>query len=372
MMNCYEKIGLSRVVNASGRMSKLGASTISDITATQVIEAAKNYVVVDELIDRAGQIISQYTLAQDSCVCSSASAAIAISVAGLISKGKKSIIEKLPVTDGLANEVIIQKGHVINYGACEDQMIRLGGGKVVEVGMANKVEIEDIEEAINEKTICLMYVKSHHCVQKGMVSLEKMIEIAHRHGLPVLVDAAAEEDLKKYVAMGADLVCYSGHKAFEANTSGFVTGKKELISYCKKQYIGIGRAMKVGKEQIMGLLAALQQYEMKNTDEYVDKQKEIVSYLIDKLNQIKGLSCQMIQDEAGREIYRCQVKLSSKELNITAAELDKKLQEGNIKIYCRNHWTNNNIIAFDPRPMVEGDKELIVKKMIEILGEQNG
>ena len=89
MMNCYEKIGLSRVVNASGRMSKLGASTISDITAKQVIEAAKNYVVVDELIDRAGQIISQYTLAQDSCVCSSASAAIAISVAGLISKGKK-------------------------------------------------------------------------------------------------------------------------------------------------------------------------------------------------------------------------------------------------------------------------------------------
>ena len=145
MMNCYEKIGLSRVVNASGRMSKLGASTISDITATQVIEAAKNYVVVDELIDRAGQIISQYTLAQDSCVCCSASAAIAISVAGLISKGKKSIIEKLPVTDGLANEVIIQKGHVINYGACEDQMIRLGGGKVVEVGMANKVELEDIE-----------------------------------------------------------------------------------------------------------------------------------------------------------------------------------------------------------------------------------
>ena len=130
--------------------------------------------------------------------------------------------------------------------------------------------------------------------------------------------------------------------------------------------------MKVGKEQIMGLLAALQQYEMKNIDEYVDKQKETVIYLIDKLNQIKGLSCQMIQDEAGREIYRCQVKLSSKELNITAAELDKKLQEGNIKIYCRNHWTNNNIIAFDPRPMVEGDKELIVKKMIEILGEQNG
>ena len=366
-MNCYERIGLNRVINASGRMTALGASTISSFVAKEAAEGGQSFVVVDELIDKAGEIISQYTGGQDSCVCCSASAAIAISIAGMISKGKKSIIERLPDSEGLANEVIIQKGHVIQYGACESTMIRLGGGKIVEVGMANEVAKEDIEEAINEKTICLMYVKSHHCVQEGMVSLKDMIEIAHRNDLPILVDAAAEEDIKKYVAMGCDLVCYSGQKALEATTSGFVTGRKDLISYCKKQYIGIGRAMKVGKEQIMGLLAALKQYENKDMASYVAKQHEIVDYLVEELNKLGGLKCSKMQDEAGREIYRCHIVVDEKKLNMTAIEIDKKLKEGNPSIYCRHHGLANGIISFDPRPMVDGDKELIVEKMKKII-----
>lgn len=366
-MNCYEKIGLNRIINASGRMTALGASTISSETAKAVSEGGMSFVVVDDLINRAGEIISTHTGAQDSCVCCSASAAIAISVAGLISKGKKSIIEKLPDSRGLANEVIIQKGHVIQYGACETTMIHLGGGVAVEVGMANEVAECDIEEAITEKTICLMYVKSHHCVQDGMVPLEKMIEIAHKHNLPLLLDAAAEEDLKKYVAMGADLVCYSGQKAFESCTSGFITGRKDLIDYCKKQYIGIGRAMKVGKEQIMGLLSALDQYENKDMKSYVDKQLEIVDYLVSELNKLPGLKCHKVQDEAGREIYRCQVVVDKSVTGLSAIEIDKKLKEGNPSIYCRHHSLANGIIAFDPRPMVDGDKELVVEKFKKIL-----
>ncbi|MDO4378847.1 MAG: DgaE family pyridoxal phosphate-dependent ammonia lyase [Erysipelotrichia bacterium] len=366
-MNCYEKIGLNRVINASGRMTALGASTISAQTAKDAAEGGQSFVVIDDLINRAGEIISTYTGGQDSCVCCSASAAIAISVAGLISQGKKSIIEKLPNSSGLTNEVVIQKGHVIQYGACESTMIRLGGGVVVEAGMANEVDPLDIEEAITDKTVCLMYVKSHHCVQEGMVSLEKMIEIAHTHNLPILVDAAAEEDLKKYIDMGCDLVCYSGQKAFEATTSGFVTGRKDLIAYCKKQYIGIGRAMKVGKEQIMGLLSALKQYTDKDMAKYVAKQHEIVDYLVVELNKIAGLNCKKVQDEAGREIFRCHIDVDEDKLKMTAVEIDQKLKAGNPSIYCRHHGLANGIISFDPRPMVDGDKELIVEKMKKII-----
>lgn len=366
-MNCYEKIGLNRVINASGRMTALGASTLSAKTATDSGLGGQSFVVINDLIDKAGEIISTYTGGQDSCVCCSASAAIAISVAGLISKGKKSVIERLPDSRGLANEVVIQKGHVIQYGACESTMIHLGGGVVVEAGMANEVAIEDIEEAITDKTICLMYVKSHHCVQEGMVSLADMIKIAHNHNLPILVDAAAEEDLKKYISMGCDLVCYSGQKALEATTSGFVTGRKDLISYCKKQYIGIGRAMKVGKEQIMGLLSALEQYANKDMVSYVNRQHEITDYLISELGNIDGLSCKKVQDEAGREIYRCQIKVDEQKLHMTAIEIDKKLKSGNPSIYCRHHALAEGIISFDPRPMVDGDKELIVSKMKKII-----
>ena len=366
-MTVYEEIGLPRVVNASGRVTVLGVSTISDKVAKAAVAGGQSYVVVEDLLDKAGEIISQYTGGEDSCPTVCASAAIALSVAGMISKGKKTIMDRLPDSTGLANEIILQKGHVINFNAPIETMLRLGGGVPVEAGCATEVVVEDVEELINEKTVALLYVKSHHCVQKGMLDLPTMIDIAHRHNLPLMVDAAAEEDFRKYIAMGADLVCYSGAKALEATTSGFVTGKKELISYIKKQYHGVGRAMKVGKEAIMGLLAALEQYENKDKQAEVAKNVKIVDWLVDEINQIPNLKAQKIQDEAGRAIFRARVFVNPEKAGMTATELEGKLKAGTPTIRCRTEFMSLGSLDFDPRPLVEGDKELIVAKLKEIM-----
>lgn len=366
-MSIYQDIGLARVINASGRVTVLGVSTISDKVAEAAVAGGQSYVVIDDLIDRAGEIISRYTGAEDSCPTVCASAAIAISIAGLISKGKKSIMDRLPDSAGLANEIILQKGHVINFNAPIETMIRLGGGVPVEAGTATEVVPEDIEEAVTDKTVALLYVKSHHCVQKGMVELPVMIDIAHRNGLPLIIDAAAEEDFRKYVAMGADLVFYSGAKALEATTSGFVTGKREYVAWAKKQYKGIGRAMKIGKEGIMGLLAALEQYEKKDKEAEVAGNVEIVKYLCEEINRIRGLRAEMIQDEAGRAIYRARVYVDSREAAMTAEELDRQLKDGDPTIRCRTEFKNLGMLDFDPRPLVAGDKELIVEKLKKIM-----
>ena len=366
-MTVYEEIGLPRVINASGRVTVLGVSTISDKVAKAAVAGGQSYVVVEDLLDKAGDIISQYTGGEDSCPTVCASAAIALSVAGMISKGKKTIMDRLPDSTGLANEIILQKGHVINFNAPIETMLRLGGGVPVEAGCATEVVVEDVEELINEKTVALLYVKSHHCVQKGMLDLPTMIDIAHRHNLPLMVDAAAEEDFRKYIAMGADLVCYSGAKALEATTSGFVTGKKELISYIKKQYHGVGRAMKVGKEAIMGLLAALEQYENKDKQAEVAKNVKIVDWLVDEINQIPNLKAQKIQDEAGRAIFRARVFVDPEKAGMTATELEGKLKAGTPTIRCRTEFMSLGSLDFDPRPLVEGDKELIVAKLKEIM-----
>ena len=366
-MTVYEEIGLPRVVNASGRVTVLGVSTISDKVAKAAVAGGQSYVVVEDLLDKAGEIISQYTGGEDSCPTVCASAAIALSVAGMISKGKKTIMDRLPDSTGLANEIILQKGHVINFNAPIETMLRLGGGVPVEAGCATEVVVEDVEELINEKTVALLYVKSHHCVQKGMLDLPTMIDIAHRHNLPLMVDAAAEEDFRKYIAMGADLVCYSGAKALEATTSGFVTGKKELISYIKKQYHGVGRAMKVGKEAIMGLLTALEQYENKDKQAEVAKNVKIVDWLVDEINQIPNLKAQKIQDEAGRAIFRARVFVDPEKAGMTATELEGKLKAGTPTIRCRTEFMSLGSLDFDPRPLVEGDKELIVAKLKEIM-----
>ena len=366
-MTVYEEIGLPRVINASGRVTVLGVSTISDKVAQAAVAGGQSYVVVEDLIDKAGEIISRYTGGEDSCPTVCASAAIALSVAGMISRGKKTIMDRLPDSTGLANEIILQKGHVINFNAPIETMLRLGGGVPVEAGCATEVVVEDVEELINEKTVALLYVKSHHCVQKGMLDLPTMIDIAHRHNLPLMVDAAAEEDFRKYIAMGADLVCYSGAKALEATTSGFVTGKKELISYIKKQYHGVGRAMKVGKEAIMGLLAALEQYENKDKKAEVEKNVKIVDWLVDEINQIPNLKAQKIQDEAGRAIFRARVFVDPEKAGMTATELEGKLKAGTPTIRCRTEFMSLGSLDFDPRPLVEGDKELIVAKLKEIM-----
>ena len=366
-MTVYEEIGLPRVINASGRVTVLGVSTISDKVAKAAVAGGQSYVVVEDLLDKAGEIISQYTGGEDSCPTVCASAAIALSVAGMISKGKKTIMDRLPDSTGLANEIILQKGHVINFNAPIETMLRLGGGVPVEAGCATEVVVEDVEELINEKTVALLYVKSHHCVQKGMLDLPTMIDIAHRHNLPLMVDAAAEEDFRKYIAMGADLVCYSGAKALEATTSGFVTGKKELISYIKKQYHGVGRAMKVGKEAIMGLLAALEQYENKDKQAEVEKNVKTVDWLVDEINQIPNLKAQKIQDEAGRAIFRARVFVDPEKAGMTATELEGKLKAGTPTIRCRTEFMSLGSLDFDPRPLVEGDKELIVAKLKEIM-----
>lgn len=366
-MNIYERIGLPRVINASGKMTALGVSTIDERVAKQMNEAAMSYVNIEALYERAGLEIAKYTGAEDACITSSAAAGIAIAVAASITGDDLSKIEKLPTSAGMKNEIVIQKGHAVNFGAPIIQMIRLGGGVPVEVGQANKVQDFNIESAINENTTALFYVKSHHAVQKGMVSIEKMVQIAHNHNLPLIIDAAAEEDIKKYVAMGADVVIYSGAKAIEGCTSGFVTGKSSLMRACRLQYKGIGRAMKIGKENIMGIVKAVELYSTKDNGESVKLQKQKVDYIIEEGNKIEGLKCRMVQDEAGREIYRAEIKVDSKTLGVDANYIMKELQKGNPAIYIRDHYVNIGILSIDPRPLGNDEEKMIVEKLKQVI-----
>ena len=369
-MSVYTDIGLKRVINACGRVTILGVSTISEQVAKAAVEGAQSYVVIDDLMDRAGKIIAQHTGAEDACPTSCASAAICLSVAGLVTKGRWHDVAKMPFSDGMANEIVLQKGHAIEFGAPIETMIRLGGGVPVEAGTVNEVCVADIEESITDKTVALLYVKSHHCVQKGMVDVETMRDIAHKHNLPFMMDCAAEEDFRKYIALGADLVCYSGAKALEATTSGFVTGKAELISYVKKQYRGIGRPMKVGKEQIMGLLAALDQYDNRDHKTEAARNKAVADWLVEHVNAIPGLRAEEIADEAGRAIWRCRITLDDKapeSRGKTASSINDALLQGDTLVRARTEFLNLGKIDLDPRPLVEGDKELIVDKLTKIM-----
>lgn len=369
-MSIYQDMGLRRVVNASGRVTVLGVSTFSDRVAKAACEGGQSYVVVEDLMKRAGELISEHTGAEASCPTSCASAAIALTVAALVTKGRYTDMMRLPDSSGLANEIVLQKGHAINYGAPMDTMIRLGGGVPVEVGQANEVHPEDIEEAIGERTAALLYVKSHHCVHKGMVAPEVMRDIAHAHGLPFIMDCAAEEDFRKYIALGADAVTYSGAKALEATTSGFVTGRAGIIENVRKQYVGIGRAMKVGKEQIVGLLAALDQYESRDHEAEARANEARVDRLVDAMGRIPGIRSSKVWDEAGRDICRCRIELDAEAPEgLTMQAVNDRLRSGDPIVWARTEFLNLGKIDFDPRPMSDADEPLVAGRVSEILEE---
>lgn len=239
------KYGLKRVINASGRMSILGVSAPTDTVMEAMKIGGQNYVEISDLVDKAGAHIAELIQSEAAVVVNSASSGIALSVAAIVTEGNRRKSEKLHQEAIEKNEIIMLKGHNVQYGAPVETMVSLGGGKLVEVGYANEGKTEHIADAINENTAAILFVKSHHAVQKNMISVEEAWEVAQENHVPLIVDAAAEEDLKKYVKV-SDLAIYSGSKAIEGPTSGIVAGKKEYIEWVKVQLHCIGRSMKVG------------------------------------------------------------------------------------------------------------------------------
>ena len=356
-MNIYTEQGLPRVINASGRMTKLGVSTIADEVGKVLVDAAQNYVVIDDLLRWAGKKVGNLVSSADACITSSASASITLSVASLICKNSLQKVEHFndTVNKTKKRQVILLKGHSINYGAPVSTMIELGGGEVVEVGYSNSSKIDDIRSAVNDDTLAIIFVKSHHCVQKNMVGVKEVIEFANEAGIPCIVDAAAEEDLSVYIAMGADFVSYSGAKAICGPTSGFVACRtQEYADNMRLQYYGIGRAMKVGKENIMGLVKAIEIYQTVGIEPLVGI--DSLKGFMEKINQIEGLSCKIIQDEAGRLIYRAKIDFDEKIYGMTAKEVAKALSQRNPAIYTRDHLANTGSLAIDPRPLTSIDE----------------
>ncbi|MGL4523305.1 MAG: DgaE family pyridoxal phosphate-dependent ammonia lyase [Bacilli bacterium] len=366
-MGKFSELGLITVINGSGKMTALGASAVAPSVAEAMGQAAMDYVDIEEMMAFFGQEVAKHTGAEDGCPTIGAAAGVAISVAACISGKKISLIERIPNTEGLRNEVIIQKGHCIHFGGSIEQMITIGGGVVKSVGAANKVTAAHIEEAITENTAALMYIKSHHAVQKGMASIEDMLSIGEKHKIPVIIDAAAEEDLRKYIDMGADAVIYSGGKAIEGPTSGFIAGKKDFMESCRMQYKGVGRAMKVSKEAMVGLLTALRNYE--NRSDNSAEQMKRMRALCNQLAGLDEVSCEIKQDEAGRAIYRAAITLK-KTAPMTALELNKMLQTGNPSIYLRDHYANVGTLYVDPRPLLDGQVEIIAQEIIRLLTKE--
>ncbi|WP_054958578.1 DgaE family pyridoxal phosphate-dependent ammonia lyase [Paenibacillus dakarensis] len=358
------KYGLKRVINASGRMSILGVSAPTDTVMEAMKQGGQSYVEIADLVDKAGDHIARILGSEAAVVVNSASSGIALSVAAIVTRGNRRMSERLHQDLMDKNEIIILKGHNVQYGAPVETMVFLGGGRLVEVGYANEGRAEHIEDAITDKTAAVLYVRSHHAVQKNMISVEEAWEVAQRKGVPLIVDAAAEEDIHKYVKV-SDLAIYSGSKAIEGPTSGIVGGKRTYIEWLKVQLHGIGRSMKVGKETTFGLLQALDEYIVKKDKSEFEK-AELQKLM--PLNDIPGVRVTIVQDEAGRAIFRARIQIDPQQSGTTAKEVAAGLQNGEIAIYTRDYGVRQGYFDIDPRSLMGDDITVIRNTISELVG----
>ncbi len=365
-MISYETLGIPRVINASGRMTALGGVALHPDVVAAMVEGARANVNMEALKDVAGERLAAWCGAEAAMVTPGASAGNVIMTAAAVSGNDPYRASQLPNAAWPRREIVLQLGHAVSYGGRITQDIHHAGGVPVLVGTVNSVHAFDIADAINERTAAVFFVQSHHAVQKGMLSLPTVIAIAHERGVPVLLDAAAEEDVHRYIAMGADLVTYSGGKAFEGPTSGFILGDKERIAACRLQEGGIARPMKVGKETILGLLAAVERYVTNDVTAEKARQMGVIEALKGGLDDLPHTRLTIEQDEAGRAIWRLHLTLDEAALGFTAMTLMKELQMHDPPIFPRGHWANMGTVALDPRPIADGDVPIIIEAIRSI------
>lgn len=365
----WKKLGLPRIINAAGKMTYLGSSAVVDDVAEAIILGAQSYVDMAELKAAAGRRIVELINVPAACVVSSAAAGIVQAVAATITGTDQTFIEQVPHVNTLKRDVIIQKSHAVNFGAPITQMIGLGGGKVIEIGSSNRCSSHHLESALSETTASILFVVSHHVQAEDAVSLVETISLAHNRGVKVIVDAAAETDLVKYVELGVDLVIYSGHKAIGGPTSGIVMGDPTLIAACVAQETGAGRAMKVSKEAISGLLSALERYisgaGMASGEELVARLERVQSAAGEKL----PATFEIVWDKT-RPIPRLVVTILSSSPK-TAGEVVSQLESANPSIRTRNHAVDEGLIGIDPRELTRNGAQYLGLLLRKVLTGEN-
>ncbi len=358
---------LKQVINASGTMTTLGAAAANPEAIAAATAILTRAVDMAELHRAASLAIARATGAEAGCVTACAAAGISVAVAAAMTGDDLARIERLPDTDGLKDQVVLQKGHNCHFSGEIAQMVRLAGASVVEIGAVNRATGYQLEGALGERTAAALYVVSHQTSQAGMIGLDEFCTICHARGVPVLVDAAAEYDLHGFLARGADLAIYSAHKVLGGLTAGIIAGREKLVRACYLQEYGIGRAMKVGKEGIASTIAVLQRWQALDKEALWRQEHARAERAAGTLQDIAGLAVSLEADPTGNPVTRVRIKVDAAQTGMDAGSLGLRLAAGNPTVYVRAHDIDPGSILLDPCNLSDADMDHVCRCIAKLV-----
>jgi L-seryl-tRNA(Ser) seleniumtransferase len=368
-MSIYDELGVRPVINASATLTRLGGSIMPPEVVAAMVEASKHFVNLDDLQRAVGEKLAELTHNEAAYVATGAAAGLVLATAACVAGSDPAAIARLPDTSGLKNEVIIHKSHRNGY----DHAVRQVGVKIVEIGMALSTQPWELERAITERTAAIFWFQgamSGH----GDLPLPTVIEIAKRHNVPVVVDGAAQlppvENLWRFTEMGAALAVFSGGKDLRGpQSSGLVVGRKDLIEAIRvngSPNHSIGRPMKVGKEEMVGLLAAVKRYLALDHEARASQDEETVSGWCLELNRLPGvLAERSFPNEAGQPLPRAKVSIDPAKAGLTRDEVVKQLADGSPAIMVA--LAGDDGLYLNPMTLEANEDQIVLDRLLAIL-----
>lgn len=373
MRDIYAELGVRRVINAATTLTALGGTVLADEVVEAMVDASRSCVSIDELQAAASDRLARLTRNEDAFVTSGCAAAITLTVLACITKGDASAIARLPYDEGIARDVVIHRAHRIPY----DRAIELGGGHLVEVGNVIQTFRWELEAAITDRTVAVFWVAGSHLPQTTL-SLEETVEVAHARGVPVIVDAAAQlppvDNLWRFTAeCGADLALFSGGKALQGpQASGLIVGSRSLLDAVRANASPLqrlARPMKVGKEEICGLVAAVERYVAIDHAGIAQTWEATVELWRSSLADFKGVdAARVAHNEAGQPVARLQLTIDPRVTGVSAHEVQERLWEGDPRVAVLS--SSDGRLYVTPDTLTKGEDVIVLERMYEALGQE--
>jgi len=366
--NLLDELGIRTFINAAGTYTTMTASLMDDEVMNAIDYSAKEFCMLNEVQDKVGEKIAQMVHAEAAMVTAGAFSALTLGTAGILTGMDQAKVKQIPhrlEESGIKSEVILQKGHFDGY----EQALYNTGVTIISVETA-----DDVDKAVNEKTASMHFLNCN--APEGKIMHEEWLQLAKKHNLPATIDIAADvppvSNLWKYNDMGFSFVALSGGKAIRGpQSTGILMGKKNIIAAARlndsPNGVTIGRGMKVNKEEMLGMYAALDAYVNKDHDKEWKMWEDNVGYIDDAVKNIKGVTTEISVPPIANHTPKLKIAWDKNIIRTTRENLGDKLRNGNPSIEVISWGDEDNSISLTVFMLKKGEEKIVARRIKEEL-----
>ncbi len=357
------ELGVTPVINAAGTYTALTASLMPPEVIAAIQVASQQYVRLNDLHDAVGERVAELLDAEAALVSAGCASALSLATAACVAGEDRDKIRMLPDTHGMKDEVICQKSHRNGY----DHAVRNAGVKIVEVETR-----QELERAVNHQTAMMFFLNS--AANKGELGHEELVELGRKHDIPTLIDAAADvppvDNLFRFQRMGFDLVAFSGGKGLRGpQSAGLLLGRKDLIAAARLNNSpnsdSLCRTNKVNKEELVGMLAALELFLERDHDKVWKTWERRCDVISKQVKEVTSVKTEVFVPEIANAVPHLRITWDEQRLGKRAPEVVEALRNGKPAIELRPGADDG--ITVGVWMMQDGDEEVVARRLREEL-----